>query len=117
MCNPSTFSWTEDLLPALAKAGLDFEKVSFVEWLSRLKNYDATHSAEEATTICPAVKLIEFWEKSYGGPRQRHNNLEFATDNAERDCTSMQSPPDVLANGLVKKMLNAWMSTWTPAPV
>ncbi|KAI1619273.1 hypothetical protein EDD37DRAFT_698729 [Exophiala viscosa] len=117
MCNPYTFSWTEDLLPALAKAGLDFEKVSFVEWLARLKKYDATHGVEEATQTCPAVKLIDFWEQSYGGPQQRHNNLEFATDNAERDCRSMQSPPDVITNGLVKKMVDAWMSTWAPAPV
>ncbi|KAK4942016.1 putative NRPS-like protein biosynthetic cluster [Elasticomyces elasticus] len=117
MCNPYTFSWTEDLLPALAKAGLKFDKVSFVEWLARLKNYDATHTVEEATKSCPAVKLIDFWEQSYGGTRQRHSKLEFATHNAERDCKSMHFPPDVIANGLIKKMLDAWMSTWASASV
>ncbi|KAK5209187.1 hypothetical protein LTR47_004896 [Exophiala xenobiotica] len=117
MCNPNTFSWTEDFLPALANAGLEFEKVSFIEWLARLKSYDATHSVEEATTNCPAVKLIDFWEQAYGGTTQRPNNLEFTTHNAQRDCRSMQFPPNVVTNGLVRKMLHAWMSIWGPASV
>jgi len=117
MCNPRTFSWTEDFLPALAAAGLKFEIVSSEDWIAKLKEYNATHRVEVASITCPAIKLIDFWEKSYGGKKQRHSTLEFDTQHAQADSRSILSAPDVIESGLVKIMLDAWLRSWVSAPV
>jgi hypothetical protein len=117
LCNPSTFSWNKDLLPALANAGLDFQTVPFTEWIEKLKQYDNSHSAEEAVENCPAVKLIDFWEHSYGGETKRPTLLGCETRNAQEDSESVRSSPKVIESGLVKMMLSAWMTKWEPKAV
>jgi thioester reductase-like protein len=114
LCNPSTFSWDKDLLPALADAGLAFQTVPFAEWMDKLGQFDRSHSTEEAVAKCPAVKLIDFWRRSYGGKTQRHNLLRYETANAQEDSASMRAVPRIIESGLVKRMLSAWMTRWVP---
>jgi thioester reductase-like protein len=114
LCNPSTFSWDKDLLPALADAGLAFQTVPFAEWMDRLRQFDRSHSTEEVLAKCPAVKLIDFWGRSYGGKTQRHNLLRYETANAQEDSASMRAVPRIIESGLVKRMLSAWMTRWVP---
>lgn len=112
LCSPLTFSWTKDFLPALAEAGLKFTTTSFDEWITQLKAYHSSHSIPEAIAKCPAVKLIDFYETTYG-QKQRKSALEFDTRAAQKDSSSMQHVPDVIKSGLVATMLNAWMEQWT----
>lgn len=57
--NAKTFRWTEDLLPALHDAGLDFEVVNKREWVRRLR------SDEQDPQKNPAVQLIDFFTDKY----------------------------------------------------
>ncbi|KAI9166563.1 Adenylate-forming reductase [Paramyrothecium foliicola] len=57
--NPRTFSWTDDLLPALRSAGLSFEEVEPKEWIRRLRasNPDPVQN--------PPIKLVDFFASKY----------------------------------------------------
>ena len=112
LCNPLTFSWTNDFLPALADAGLKFTVTSFDDWIAQLKAYNSSHSIAEATEKCPAVKLIDFYEGAYG-KKQRNSAMEFDTRAVQRDSASMRGAPDVVKSGLVATMLGAWIEKWT----
>ncbi|OAL18049.1 hypothetical protein AYO22_11065 [Fonsecaea multimorphosa] len=113
MCSKLTFSWTSDLLPALADAGLDFKTVPFSEWTASLREYSATNGLEVASINCPAIKLIDFWEKSYGGKEKQHDGgLQFDTREAQAVSKSMATAPDVIKSGLIKVMLDSWMKNW-----
>ncbi|KAI4612274.1 putative NRPS-like protein biosynthetic cluster [Alternaria metachromatica] len=57
--NAKTFSWTDDLLPALREAGLQFDEVEPKEWVRRLResNQDAVAN--------PPIKLADFFASKY----------------------------------------------------
>ena len=63
LVNPRTFSWKDDLLPALQKHERlpAFEVVSPREWLERLEQ------SEQDPEKNPSIKLLEFWKGKYGG--------------------------------------------------
>lgn len=60
--NPHVFSW-EDFLSELHAGGLELSPVSFNNWRQMLQKSVA--QGEEIHN--PEVKLIEYFEKSYGG--------------------------------------------------
>jgi carbohydrate kinase (thermoresistant glucokinase family) len=57
--NAKTFSWTDDLLPTLREAGLQFDEVEPKEWVRRLResNQDALAN--------PPIKLADFFASKY----------------------------------------------------
>jgi carbohydrate kinase (thermoresistant glucokinase family) len=57
--NAKRFSWTDDLLPALREAGLQFDEVEPKEWVRRLResNQDAVAN--------PPIKLADFFASKY----------------------------------------------------
>ncbi|KAJ4347545.1 hypothetical protein N0V95_005329 [Ascochyta clinopodiicola] len=57
--NAKTFSWTNDLLPALRQAGLGFEEVEPKEWVARLRN-----SSNDVANN-PTFKLVDFFASKY----------------------------------------------------
>jgi carbohydrate kinase (thermoresistant glucokinase family) len=57
--NPKTFDWTADLLPALKKAGLEFEEFEPQEWVNRLRNSIADPVKN------PPIKLVDFFASKY----------------------------------------------------
>jgi carbohydrate kinase (thermoresistant glucokinase family) len=57
--NAKTFSWTEQLLPALRDAGLSFEAVEPKEWVKRLRN------SNDDPVANPPTKLIDFFASKY----------------------------------------------------
>ncbi|TDZ38731.1 Non-canonical non-ribosomal peptide synthetase FUB8 [Colletotrichum spinosum] len=59
VANPSVFSWTRDLLPALRAAGLDFDEVEPREWVRRLRASDPDPAAN------PPIKLVDFFASKY----------------------------------------------------
>ncbi|KAH7413711.1 male sterility protein [Phaeosphaeria sp. MPI-PUGE-AT-0046c] len=57
--NPKTFSWTEDLLPALREAGLVFDEVEPKEWVRRLAE------SSDDLVANPPKKLLDFFRAKY----------------------------------------------------
>ncbi|KAI8161980.1 Adenylate-forming reductase Nps11 [Colletotrichum sp. SAR 10_70] len=59
VANPKMFSWTNDLLPALKAAGLEFEEVEPKEWIRRLRASNPDPAAN------PPIKLVDFFASKY----------------------------------------------------
>jgi carbohydrate kinase (thermoresistant glucokinase family) len=57
--NAKTFSWIDDLLPALRQAGLEFDEVEPKEWVERLRN------SSNDVVANPAFKLVDFFASKY----------------------------------------------------
>lgn len=150
--SPLSFRWNEDLLPALKVWGLKFETVSFEEWIARLRSLASTPQTTATTANDnkgenrngkvaqngqskpavsdaadpaknPALKLVDFFEESYGGRSQNQGaqrvegeekgSVVFATDEAEKASPSLRNAPDVIGSGLLGKMMGVWMEKWT----
>ena len=60
MCNPHLFSW-DQLLEEVRKAGLEFERVPYGDWMQLLRD-SASNGDEEHN---PAVKLLDHFELRY----------------------------------------------------
>ncbi|CCX33974.1 hypothetical protein FPQ18DRAFT_124893 [Pyronema domesticum] len=60
VCQPGLIKWNADFLPALKKAGLQFEAVDQAEWLKRLES-------EQDPEKNPPIKLLDFFKGRYGG--------------------------------------------------
>jgi carbohydrate kinase (thermoresistant glucokinase family) len=57
--HPKTFSFVNDLLPALRATGLKFEEVEPKEWIQRLR------SSNPDPTVNPPIKLVDFFASKY----------------------------------------------------
>lgn len=57
--NAKMFSWTNDLLPALREAGLEFDEVEPKEWVERLRN------STDDVVANPTFKLVDFFASKY----------------------------------------------------
>jgi carbohydrate kinase (thermoresistant glucokinase family) len=57
--NAKTFSWTDDLLPALRDAGLSFDEVEPKEWVRRLR------ASDQDAVANPPIKLVDFFASKY----------------------------------------------------
>jgi hypothetical protein len=118
--NPKSFSWTDDLLPALKDAGLSFESVSPVEWLGLLRR------SEQDPNINPTIKLMSSYEAKYGaketetGFQKKDSNfraeIAFATEKTRADSDIMNCAPDIMREGYVKTFVARWLEQWQ-APV
>ncbi|GKT51519.1 non-canonical non-ribosomal peptide synthetase FUB8 [Colletotrichum spaethianum] len=75
VANPKMFSWTNDLLPALKTAGLDFEEVEPKEWIRRLR------ASNPDPTANPPIKLVDFFASKYDRDEFAPSKT-YATDNA-----------------------------------
>ena len=63
----------------------------------------------------PALKLVDFFEDSYSGKQTQQDGaggVIFAIDEAEKASPSLKNTEDVIACGLVGKMLDVWMRKW-----
>lgn len=103
LVNPAVFHWTNDLLPALRDAGLEFEVVDQREWIKRLRE------GEQDPTKNPTVKLTEFFAGKYdhdnGGARQ---GLTYSTKLTEQASPSFRNGVDLISSGIVKKFVDSW---------
>ncbi|KAL2136924.1 hypothetical protein VTI74DRAFT_85 [Chaetomium olivicolor] len=106
--NPKSFRWTEDLLPALKIAGLDFDAVEPKEWVRRLR---ASNPDPEAN---PPIKLVEFFASKYDRDEFPPSKL-FATDVARRLSPALADAP-LLSKDLVAKFVAYFRSkAWARA--
>ncbi|KAJ5577390.1 uncharacterized protein N7459_006354 [Penicillium hispanicum] len=112
LVNPRTFSWKNDLLPALRQGSAlpSFDTVSPEEWLDKLAR------SEQDPEKNPSIKLIDFWRSKYGNSRPQHAEdagLSFETELTVRDCPSLGVAKDPIVDGLVQRYVRAWMRRWS----
>lgn len=104
VCNPRMFSWNEDFLPALRRAGLDFESVEGPEWMRRLE------MAERDPEKNPAVKLLG-WFRSVYGEASRKNQVaaHFETQKSEKRAPSLEGAA-AMGDEMFGKFLRFWQN-------
>ncbi|KAJ0161730.1 putative gluconokinase [Colletotrichum tanaceti] len=86
VANPTTFSWSDDLLPALRAAGLDFEEVEPKEWVRRLRASDPDPAAN------PPIKLVDFFASKYDRDEFAPSKT-YVTDNARSFSPALARAP------------------------
>ncbi|KAL8738447.1 MAG: hypothetical protein Q9181_000761 [Wetmoreana brouardii] len=114
--SPHTFPWTASFLPALRSAGLDFQTIPVEEWVKRLRLLSSQPSSANPAADPdqnPALKLLQYYESSFTGrDEEKDGRIEFEIEKAKRDSRALRDAPDVVASGLVEKMVRWWMSRW-----
>ncbi|EFQ33799.1 male sterility protein [Colletotrichum graminicola M1.001] len=104
--NARTFSWTDDLLPALRAAGLEFDEVEPREWIRRLRASNPDPVAN------PPIKLVDFFASKYDKDEFSPSKT-YATDNARSLSPALAQAP-VLDQQLVDNFVgyfkaNRWV--------
>jgi hypothetical protein len=109
MVNPAVFSWG-DVLAELKKTSLDFEVVTLSRWLQKLQ--ESAARGDEMRN--PAVKLVDYYKHHYLSDRNdaKEGTVMFQTRAAVRDTEVMQSPPDLIVGGHIRKFVARWMQRW-----
>ena len=105
--NPRLFHWTRDLLPALRKAGLDFETVSQREWIRRLRESSDSDPIEN-----PTIKLLDFFARKYDNDGPARKGLVFETRETERASPTLRGGFDVIGSGIIEKIVRQWRNSW-----
>ncbi|PIA92957.1 Polyketide synthase HetM [Cercospora beticola] len=95
--NPKTVHWTEDLLPLLKEAGVEFEAVGQREWIKRLRE------SEPDPEKNPPIKLVDFFAGKYDTEAKRPG-LEYSTENA-RTLSPALKEAGVVDRNLVEKFV------------
>ncbi|OMP85286.1 L-aminoadipate-semialdehyde dehydrogenase large subunit [Diplodia seriata] len=107
--NEQRVRWNAEFLPALRKAGLVFDAVPQREWVGRLER------GEQDGERNPAVKLLEFFRKRYGGDGGGGGEKAhpvFDMTQAKRFAPSLRGGT-VVDEELVGKFLRFWMGEWS----
>lgn len=106
--NPQTFHWTNDLLPALERAGLSFKIVPPKQWIEALRN------SEQDPEKNPPVKLTGFFAERYGNAdgKEVRSAGRYETVLTRKDSETMNRIPDLVQEGLVEKYVQAWRRRW-----
>lgn len=95
--NRQSFSWTDELLPALKCAGLNFREVEPREWIKQLG------ASNQDPTANPPIKLLDFFASKYDKEDIPKGKV-YATDEACALSTAMRSAP-VLEPKLVSRFV------------
>ncbi|KAJ5247834.1 hypothetical protein N7468_002817 [Penicillium chermesinum] len=105
LVNPHSFSWKNDLLPALKKGSAlpPFEVVSPQEWLKKLAGSDQD----------PEKKSQHQIYSGQNGGQSENAGLVFETKRTTQDCPSLALVKDPVAEGLIHRYISVWMSRWT----
>lgn len=118
--SPHSFSWTQDLLPALSTTTLSFSPVPTSTWLAQSRSLSSSSSTTTHPTsniaasdphLNPALKLLDYFESSSGALKNSEARLEFEIKCAQRDSPTLQRwKTGILKSGLLNKMVAAWMT-------
>lgn len=104
--NSELFSWTDDLLPALTAAGLEFDVVSQREWVKRLKD------GEQDPKKNPTIKLLDFFEGKYDNDNPGRKGLVFELVKTGEHSEAVKDGYDIIGNGLMSKIVREWRKVW-----
>lgn len=104
--NARTFQWTQDLLPALKAAGLDFEVLPKRQWVQRLRE------GEQDPTKNPTVKLLDFFAEKYDNDNPGRAGLAFCMERSEAASPALKGGVELIDSGLIKRFVDAWRGEW-----
>ncbi|KAM3080342.1 hypothetical protein ACMFMG_005302 [Clarireedia jacksonii] len=104
--NSRLFHWTNDLLPALREAGLDFKIVPQRDWVELLRKSDRNPDKN------PTIKLLDFFAKKYDNDKPGREGLVFQTEKTGLRSVAIRDGYDVIGSGLVKKIVESWKKEW-----
>ncbi|KAJ5160926.1 uncharacterized protein N7482_007930 [Penicillium canariense] len=107
VCNSREFSWSA-LLESLSRSGFQFEIVPFEKWMAMLGESEARGEED----VNPAVKLIEHYEKMYGG-KSLLSSKTFRTNRAERDSETLRNGRlRIIEDGILGSYVRDWLTRW-----
>jgi thioester reductase-like protein len=98
LVNPHSFSWRHDFLPALKRVGLQFDILTWQEWIERLE------ASSDDARANPSKKLLDFWQKQ----TPREGELVFETDAAEADSSAFRAACRLTDGDLLGQVVTAW---------
>ncbi|ORY66082.1 uncharacterized protein BCR38DRAFT_429188 [Pseudomassariella vexata] len=101
--NHRLFRWTEDLLPMLRNAGLEFDEVEPKEWVHRLRG------SEPDPEKNPPIKLVDFFASKYDKD-QINPSRTYVTETARSLSPALENAP-VLNQELVDKFVQHFLAT------
>jgi thioester reductase-like protein len=110
--HPHPISWSDEVLPALRQAGLEFKIVPTREWLRLL----ASSNPDPAKN--PTIKLLDFWTRAYKDS-ERHSStrdkerIVFSLENAKDASVTLRESEDPVSTGLLRKIASRWIREWT----
>lgn len=104
--NSHLFHWTNDLLPALRDAGLNFETVPQREWVRRLRDSDTNPEKN------PTIKLLDFFAEKYDNDRPGRKGLVFLTEKTGERSEAIRHGYDIVRSGILKKIVESWRREW-----
>ncbi|KAI8313480.1 Adenylate-forming reductase Nps9 [Colletotrichum sp. SAR11_59] len=105
--NPTRFHWAKQMLPSLAKAGLEFEALPTDQWMERLR------SSERDPKKNPPIKLLDWFESKYGNKASTFKGgLEYLTEESKKDSPTLRSLPDVTDVAFVRMMIDKLKARW-----
>ncbi|KAL4949466.1 hypothetical protein BDW69DRAFT_202833 [Aspergillus filifer] len=104
--NAKTFRWTEELLPALQEAGLDFEILPKRQWVHRLR--DGEQDPKKNT----AIKLLDFFVEKYDNDNPGRSGLVFEMEKSQVASPTLRGGVDLIESGLIRKFVEAWRTEW-----
>lgn len=106
--NPIRFHWTREMIPALAKAGLEFELLPTQQWMERLRNSDRDAAKN------PPIKLLNWFESKYGSAMKSSKTelLVYSTDKTVQNSPTLAALPPVTDQDFVLLMVQRLKKTW-----
>lgn len=109
--NPHRFHWTREMIPALAKAGLQFELLPTSQWMDRLRQ------SEKDPIKNPPIKLLNWFEGKYGSAESsaKTETLEYLTGETSKASPTLGALPKVTDEKYVKCMINRFKEQWNCA--
>ena len=116
LLSPHTFSWTQDLCPALRKTALpSFKTVPFDQWLAQLRSLSVTTAgtAGEAAdpTRNPAIKLVDLFASEFTGDKDDLKIL-FEIEEAKQMSPAFRNAPMVIESEFLGRIVERWMKKW-----
>jgi thioester reductase-like protein len=105
LVHPRPCSWKDDFLPALKKAGLDFEVASWQTWLEKLR------LSEKDIKKNPSRKLLAFWRSQNVNEDRRE--IKFESIAAQGQSDAMKKMGRVVNEEYVAKLLHQWRTAWS----
>ncbi|KAL7628838.1 hypothetical protein AAE478_000353 [Parahypoxylon ruwenzoriense] len=104
--NPTSFSWCNDLLPALRAMGLEFETVPQREWIRQLRE------GEQDPQKNPVIKLLDFYTEKYDNNAAGRSGLIFETRTTAKYSETINQGFDIIGSGILQKCLDNWRLSW-----
>ena len=116
LLSPHTFSWTQDLYPALRKTALpSFKTVPFDQWLAQLRSLSVTTvgTAGEAAdpTRNPAIKLVDLFASEFTGDKDDQKIL-FEIEEAKGMSPELRNAPMVTESEFLGRIVEGWIEKW-----